>query len=372
MRHTLIYLSAAMLMLSSCGPKTGGSESQEPVIPEKKVMAVKMQTNLIPISHPAQIRGKQDISIIPQVDGTLEQVCVQEGQTVKKGQKMFVINSTSYQAAVDNAQASVNVAKANVGTHELELNATRQLFEKGVVAEHQYKVHENALRVAEAQLAEAEAVLAHAKNALSHTVICAPHDGVVGTINYRQGSLVGTAITEPLTIVSDNSMVYAYVSLNSDDYLELIREAGSKEKLIEMLPEVELILGNDVVYEKKGRVETMSGIIDQLTGSISVRVAFENSNGILATGGSAVVRLEMEYDAIAIPRSATYEIQDKHFVYKVERSADGTATAKSTEVNVYRLNDTEFIVIDGLSDGDEIVLEGVNKMTNGMQIVPKN
>lgn len=372
MKRTVIYLAMVVLTLVSCGRKGGNTSEQESSIPEKRVLKVETKTNLVPFSYPAQIRGKQDISIFPQVTGTLDAVYVSEGQNVKQGQRLFAINATSYQAAVDNAAAAVNVAKANVGTHELELNATKQLFEKGIVAEHQYKLDENALLVAQAQLAEAEAALKHARNDLSHTIVCSPHDGVVGTINYRQGSLVAPGIVEPLTIVSDNSTVYAYISLNADEYMELLREYGSKEELMKTIPEFDLILGNDIVYEHKGHLETMSGIIDQLTGAISARVAFPNPDGLLSAGASGTARIELEYDGITVPRSATYEIQDKHFVYLIERAADGTATANSTEVGVYRLNDSEYIITEGLTNGDEIAVEGVSRMTNGMQIVPKN
>lgn len=370
MKKIFIVLSTAALLLSSCGRSENASEQSQ--IPQKRTLTAQTQICMVPITNPAQIRGKEDISILPQVEGTLEQVLVAEGQKVRKGQKMFVIDATAYQAAVDNAAAAVNVARTNVETYELEAEATKQLFEKGVVAEHQYKVDNNRLQVARAQLAEAEAALTHARNDLNHTVVCSPHDGVVGTITYRQGSLVGPGIPQPLTVVSDNSTVYAYVSMNSDNYLEMVREAGGKEQLLASIPEAELILGNDVVYGYKGKVETISGVIDSFTGAVSVRVAFPNPEGILTAGGSGSVRTEWEYQGIVIPRSATYELQDKHFVYVVEKADDGTFKAVSQEITVYRLNDSEYIVVSGLSDGDRIVTEGVSKMTNGMQIEPKD
>lgn len=370
MKKVLCFIIAAAVLMPSCGQSDNSTE-QVDTAPAKKVLTVKTQACLVPFTSPAQIRGKLDINIYPQVEGTLEEVLVSEGQNVRKGQRMFIVNSVPYQAAVDNAQAAVNVAKTNVATYELEANATRDLYEKGVVAEHQYKVHSNALEVAKAQLAEAEAALKHARNDLSHTVVTAPNDGVVGTINYRQGSLVSAALPQPLTVVSDNRVVYAYVSMNSDTYLELVREAGGKDKLMDMIPEAELILGNGLVYDKKGHLETISGIIDEVTGSVSMRVAFDNPDGILAAGGSGTLRTNWSYDGIPIPRSATYEIQDKHFVYKVQNEG-GVYKAVSQAVEVYRLNDTEYLVESGLTDGDMIVVEGVSKMTNGMEITIKD
>lgn len=368
-RNHLIAVALFCIALSSCGHKA--SESSQNVITAKKVMKVSTQKVTIPYTAPAQIRGKEDIDIYPQVTGTLEEVLVSEGQSVKKGQKMFVINATAYQAAVENAMASVVLAQANVETHKIELEATKQLYLKGVVAEHQYKVHANNLTVAQAQLSEAEAVLKRANNDLSYTTIRAPHDGVVGTISYRQGSLVSPQMAAPITIVSDNSKVYAYVSVNADIYVDQLRKFGSLEKMIENLPEAELVFGQNVVYPYKGKIETVSGVIDNLTGAVSVRVAFPNPDGMLYSGASCNLRISVDEMGIIIPRSATYEIQDKHFVYLAVKGPDGTYTAVSNEVSTYRLDNSTYIVSKGLEDGDVIVLEGVSKMRNGMKITPK-
>lgn len=368
-KKSIIASAAICILLASCGQKV--ADTPQNTIPEKRVTAVTSRQLLIPYTSPAQIRGKEDIDIYPQVTGTLEEVLVKEGQSVKKGQRMFLINATAYQAAVENAMASVVLSQANVETHKIELEATKQLYLKGVIAEHQYKVDANNLAVAEAQLKEAEATLKRARNDLSYTTICAPHDGVVGTISYRQGSLVGPQMQSPITIVSDNSKVYAYVSINANTYMEMLREYGSKEKLIESLPDVELLLGQDVVYPHTGRIETISGVIDNLTGAVSVRAAFDNPEGILSSGASGELRISFEYEGIVIPRSATYEIQDKHFVYKAVKEADGSYTAVSSEVATYRLDNTSYLIDEGLQDGDVIVLEGVNKMRNGMKITPR-
>lgn len=369
MKKALFSIIAAAVLLPSCA-QSGKQTEQRETAPAKRVLTVRTGSCKIPFTSPAQIRGKLDIDIYPQVEGALEAVLVKEGEKVRKGQKMFVVNSVPYQAAVDNARASVNIAKTNMVTHELEADATRDLYEKGVVAQHQYKLHANALEVAKARLAEAEAALKHALNDLSHTVVTAPNDGYVGTINYRQGSLVGTSIPKPLTTVSDNDIVYAYVSMNADTYMELVKEAGGKDKLLDFIPEAELILGNGSVYGYKGHLETVSGIIDEVTGAISMRVAFDNPDGILAAGGSGTIRTNWEYEGIVIPRSATYEIQDKFFVYKVEKEGD-LCKAVSREVKVSRINESEYIVESGLSDGDMIVTEGVSKMTDGMEITIK-
>ena len=347
----------------------GGNEAVQEVAVEKNVMTAKVDSCMVPYTFPAQIRGKKDISIFPQVNGTLKEVMVSEGQNVKKGQVMFLIDDTSYAAAADHAAASVDMARASVETAQLELDATKKLLERGVISEHQYKVHLNDLMMAKANLGEAEASLKNARNQLSYTRVCAPHDGVVGNIPYRQGSLVGPSIPEPLTVVSSNSSIYAYMSINADVYMELAGQLGGKDELLKAMPEVELIIGG-TVYGCKGKVETISGIIDEQTGSLSVRVLFPNPDGILTAGGSGTVRMYIAYSGIKIPKSSTYELQDKHFVYKVVAS-DTVCVAKSTVVDVARLNETEYIVMDGLKEGDVIVLDGVKKMSDNMKITPR-
>lgn len=361
-------IAAVALTVCSCGG--GGNKSDGEQIPEKKVMSVKLDTCDVPFSFPAQLKGKQDINIVPEVNGILTEVLVSEGQKVRKGQPMFKVDATAYEAATDNARALMEMAEAEVQTQELELAAVKKLFESGVVSEHRYKVQMNALQVAKARLAEAKAALKKADDDLRHTVVRSPHDGVVGNIHYRQGSLVSPGIDKPLTVVSDNSTVYAYISLNADEYLYMASLEGGREKLLESLPEMELILGDDTIYSRRGRVETISGMIDELTGSVSVRVAFPNPDGMLASGGSGVVRMYYKYEGMVIPRSATYEIQDKVFAYKVQGS-DTLFTAKSAMVEVYRLNESEYIVTDGLESGDRIVLDGVKKMSDKMRIIPK-
>lgn len=368
MKRLAFLVVLPLLLFSGCGQNSGKSNENE--APKVKVFNASARSCDVPYSYPAQLKGKRDISIYPQVNGTLTEVYVIEGQNVKKGQKLFAIDATPYQAAVDNAKAAVLMAKANVQTQELELDATKQLFDKGIVSEHQYKVETNTLMIAKASLAEVEARLKRAENDLNHTLICSPHDGVVGSINYRQGSLVAPSIEEPLTIVSDNSTIYAYISIDADNYMELLREAGSKEAMLEQIPEAVLKLGDGADYEEKGRVETISGIIDNFTGAISVRVAFPNPDLILSAGGSGTVVITYNYEGIVIPRSATYEMQDKHFAFKAVKQEDGTVQAKSCEIEVYRLNDSEYIVAEGISAGDRIVAEGVKKLTEGTVITP--
>lgn len=339
----------ALCLLVSCGKK----QQQEQQIPEVKTISVATRECTVPILMPAQLRGKQDIFVVPQVSALLNQVLVQEGQVVKKGQRMFVLDETEYRSAYDNAMAQLHTA-------ELEEQAKKELLAKDIISAHEYQVAAN-------NLASAKANVKNAKNNLNHCVVVAPSDGVVGNINHRQGALVGPTIQEPLTVVSDNHIIYAYVSMGEKIFNTLMMEYnGDKETLLAEFPACELILANDSVYDVKGKVETLSGIIDPNTGALSMRVAFDNPRGILAAGGTATLRVNVELEKIVIPRVATYEFQDKTLCCKVV--SDSITTISSTIIEPYRLNEDEYIILEGLSDGDVIVAEGVKKLTNGQEV----
>lgn len=353
-----------------CGIMLGGckNEEEKTQIETKKVLVLKEDSCTVVLDFPAKLRGKQDIDIIPQVEAQLEQVLVKEGDKVKKGTKMFVLNQTEFASRLAAAKASVQMAKANLEKAKINEEAKSELLRKNIISQNEYKIAQSELQTAKASLAQAQASETAARNDLSHTIICAPSDGVVGNINYRQGSLVGPTIQTPLTIVSDNSTIYAYISISEASYITLVNEYGSKEAVMAELPKSTLIMGNGEKYDTRGTVETFSGIVDQNTGAVSVRIAYDNPKGILAAGGSATVEIPLSLDsAIVIPRTATFEIQDKIYVYRAVES-DGKYIAKSTIIDAFRLDEQRYIVAEGLKVGDMIITEGVRKMTNGQEI----
>ena len=319
-------------------------------------------------TFPATIRGRQDIEIRPQISGFITKLCVDEGALVKKGQTLFLINPTEYQAAVNTAQAAIKVAEANLATQEITVNSKRELLKKNIISEYDMQMAENTLASMKANLAQSKAQLVTAKQNLAYTTITSPSDGIVGSIPYRVGSLVSSATAEPLTVVSDISKMYAYFSMTEKELLEQTKKSGNDRAVIESMPELDLQLIDGSVYDQKGKVETISGVIDATTGSVSVRAAFANPKGILKSGGTGKILLPYKSDnALVVPQTATYEIQDKKFVYVLQK--DGTV--KSTEVEVLDVNDGKnYIVTAGLKSGDQIALENVSTMKDGQKITP--
>ena len=318
---------------------------------EYQVMDITTSDKELQTTYSAAIRGRQDIDIYPQVSGTLTRLCVEEGQAVRKGQILFIIDQVPYIAALRTAEANVEAAKAGVATSQLTYDSKRELYAQKVVSEFDLKTSHNSLLSAKAQLAQAEAQRINAANNLSYTEVKSPVDGVVGTLPYRVGTLVSSGMPKPLTTVSDNSDMYVYFSMTEKE-----------------MPAVSLQLNDRSTYPQEGKIETISGVIDTSTGTVSLRAVFPNKDGLLTSGGSGnvIVPLKKE-NCIVIPQAATYELQDKVFVYKV---VDGKA--ESAPVQVTRVNGgQEYIVENGLQVGDVIVVEGVGLLREGTPVVAK-
>ena len=364
MKSRLVLLACCLALLSSCGQGNKGTGSA----PEIAVMEVNTTTANLTNSYPATIKGKQDVEIRPMVSGFITKLHVDEGAVVRKGQVLFTIDPVQYQAAVQTAKAAVETAKAALSTQQLTVDNKRQLNQKNIVSDYDLKMAENQLAQTRAQLAQAEAQLINAQNNLSYTEVTSPSDGVVGIIPYRVGSLVSASIATPLTTVADISEMYAYFSMTERQLLELVREGGTIKEILNKMPDVQLQLIDGTMYADSGRVETISGVIDQTTGSVNMRALFPNERNILRSGGTGnVVFPNPLHDVIMIPQSATTEIQDKKFVFTLQPDN----TLKNTEIKVFTLDDGKYYyVTEGLKKGDKIAIEGVQSLKDGEAITP--
>lgn len=361
------FVKAALLV---CGmTAVGCGQAPTAALPQEyAVIEAESSSRALPTDYSATIRGRQDIAIYPQVSGTVSQVCISEGQRVAKGQTLFIIDQVPYKAALQTAEANVAAAKAGVATAQLTLDSKKELFARKVVSQFDLSTAENQLLTAKAQLAQAEAQRVNAANNLSYTVVKAPSAGVAGTIPYRVGALVGPSMPQPLTTVSDNSVMYVYFSMSEKQLLDLSRRYGSMEKTLEQMADVQLRLSDGSLFKQPGRVEAISGVIDPSTGSVQLRAAFPNQGGLLHSGGTGNVVVTNTFDdCVVIPQSATFELQDKVYVYKV---IDGKASSALIEVEKIS-NGREYIVRAGLNPGEVIVAEGVGLMREGTPITAK-
>ena len=295
------FLSVAAIsaLLVSCGGGGGGMNFGDNEFPVRTVDTQSAQSQ---VSYPASIKGVQDVEIRPKVSGFITRVCVQEGQFVKAGQLLFVIDNETYQAAVRQAQAAVNQAQAAINTAEAQMNTaklsfenTTQLHANGVVGDFELQSAKNTYNSAQAQvnqakaaLGQAQASLASAKETLSFCYVNSPASGVVGTLPFKVGALVSASSAQPLTTVSNISMMEVYFSMTEKDMLDLTKTAGGIGAAVNSFPPVRLQLADGSVYPHQGEVAKMSGVIDAATGSVTVIARFPNPESLLKSGGSAV------------------------------------------------------------------------------------
>lgn len=356
---TALPLGAAML-LAACGESLGTAPGTD-----YPTLIVATGDEVLQSSMSATIRGRQDIEIYPQISGKITEVCVIEGQIVRKGQMLFLIDPVPYEAALRVAEANLAAAEVGVESARLDYESTKKLYENQVVSAYEMQTATNALHSAEATLAQMEAERVNAANSLSYTRITSPTDGVVGTLPLREGSLVSASMTTPLTTVSDNSQMYVYFSLNENKLLDLAEEYGTLEKALNEMPDVQLRLSNGRTYDYPGRIASISGVISETTGTVSLRAVFPNPDRLLHSGANGSVLLPEHYtDVVTIPQEATFELQDKVFVYKV---VDGVT--QSAQITVSPISDGKrYIVTGGLQPGDEIIASGAGLLRNGMRV----
>ena len=350
-------IAALAATLVSCGGGGGRptfGDNEFPVV-TVGTSSADMQT-----TYPATIKGVQDVEIRPKVQGFLVQINVKEGQAVRAGQTLFVIDNETYQAQVRQAQASVNTAQQQVNTAKLTYENAQQLHANKVIGDYEMQTSQNSYESAKAQLAQAQAVLANAKETLGFCYVKSPAAGVVGTLPFKKGALVSGSNT--LTTVANISSMDVYFSVTEKEAM-VLSQSG-----IASLPAVKLQLADGTVYAHEGKVSRMSGVIDATTGSVQLIASFPNPEKQLKSGATGnLIIPRQNSSAIVIPQSCVSEVQNKKFVYTL---VEGNKV-KYTEIKVDPQNDgNNYIVTEGLKTGDKYVTNGITKLNDGMEIVP--
>lgn len=351
------------LLFASCGNSAQDAPKQEASVYPTAVLSE--QNTVLESVYPATIKGQEDIEIRPRIDGFVEAIYVDEGAVVRKGQALFKINSPQSEQAMLTAQASVSSAEAALNTAKLNVDRIRPLAQKGIVSDVQLETTENAYRSAKASLEQAQAALFNAKATIGWTSVTSPVDGVIGAIPYRQGSLVDKA--NVLTTVANTNNVYVYFSLNEKDLMDFLQKApgNTQAEKIKNMPELSLILADGSVYPEKGKITTISGLVNTTTGSANFRADFPNPQGLLRSGTSGKISIPRYLENVLIvPQKATFAQQDKVLVYKVQGDS-----VVQTLISILQVpGGQDYAVIDGLSNGDRIVTDGVATLTNGKKI----
>ena len=358
-----------MAALTACKDKEGSAAQQGAAAPELAVMTITETDASLESAIPATLEGENDVEIRPQVTGFLTKVHVDDGQRVTKGQVLFTIDQVQLQAAVEQAQAAVAVAQTNVNTAKTNADNNKILLDKNIISQSAYQTSLDGLNSAKAQLSQALAALTSAKKNLSYSTVTAPVSGIVGSIPYKEGTLVSPSTL--LTVLSNNSSMQAYFSLNEKYILDLT-DGGKRtlKQALDSLPEVQLQLATGSIYPYKGKITAISGVIDPSTGSAQAKAIFPNPDGMLHSGNTGNILIPVVHNGtVEIPQSATFEVQDMKFVYVLGDSSK----VHTRPITVAQENDGKtFIVTSGLTPGETIVTEGVGiSVSEGMTITPK-
>ncbi|MBK1438903.1 efflux RND transporter periplasmic adaptor subunit [Parapedobacter sp. ISTM3] len=369
-----ILSGIALFFMFSCSTgssKTNSSENNAIALPVQRIDTTTASTVK---DYLGTIEGKVNVEIRPQVEGILEEIYVDEGAFVKEGQKLFKINPQPYQEELNNALANENVEKAKLENAKLEVDRLKPLVENDVISDVRLRTAMSDYDVAKASLAQASAAVASARINLEFTTIKAPVSGFIGRIPKRIGNLVGKS--DALTELSDISEVYVYFAMSESDFLYFRKKYGKRDSAkvhsadtAQIIPNVSLIMADGTAYPEKGVVDAINGQVNRTTGAISLRATFPNKDNILRSGNTGTLKME-EYErgVLTVPQVATTELQDKIFVYTL--SADNKV--KQQAIQVAGKSGNAYIVKAGVKPGDRIVLSGLDKLSNGMEIKPLN
>jgi membrane fusion protein (multidrug efflux system) len=363
----LSSLLAGSVLLAGCAEQQAPQQALAP--PALPVEAVHTGTETTYQDYPASIEGVVNVEIRPQVAGVLERILVDEGAAVRKGQPLFKINDAPFRELLNNALAAQQAAAGSVVSAQVEVDRFAPLVQNKVVSEVQLQTAQAALTVAKANLQRAKAAVSSARINMGYTTISAPVSGYLGRLQTKQGSLVGPTDAQALTQLSDVHEVHTYFSLGEDDFITFRKQyAGNtlQDKLTH-LPPVALVLADQSTYPTKGKVDMVDGQFDKTTGAVTLRATFPNANGLLRSGNTGTIRLALAHpDVLLVPTAATVELQDRVFVYAV---GDSNKVSRQA-ITIQGKSGANYLVTEGVKDGDRIVLQGIDHLQEGQIIQP--
>lgn len=358
MKTKQLFIYAAAVLLTACGGKA------PQVVPTSyQTMTISKSDISVPLKYSATLKGTADVTIMPQISGQLMEVCITEGQQVKKGQVLFRIDSRNAQLELESAEANLLAAQAQESSAKLEFESNSNLYAKGIVSKYVLDNAENQYKQAQASVAQYRASANRARVNLGYCTITAPVDGVIGSIPVFAGDQVSPSTY--LTLLSGNAKMYAEFSV-SESVLEE-RASGDIDGSLQKFPDVTFLFKSGTEYGKKGRITSITGTVDRTTGALTCKATFPNPDGILYSGiqGTVVIPYDVK-DVMVVPQNAIVRLQNKSLAYKV--GAD--SCAYSTIVKTASISsDRDLVVIEGLEVGDVIVTVGANNLVEGQRVL---
>ncbi|AZA93525.1 Efflux pump periplasmic linker BepF [Chryseobacterium nakagawai] len=351
------YILFILVILLSCSKK---KPQKTPEIQSYQVLTLVPGEVTVYNDFPTSIQGQNVVEIKPMVSGYLQDIYVPEGASVTKGQLLFRIKNPQYEQDIITAKAAIKIAEANVNAARMNVEKAKPLVQQEIVSKYELSSAQYTLQSQEAALSQAKATLANAQTNQGYTYIRSPQSGTIGLIPYKIGALVSSTTADPLTTLSNTSNIFAYFSLSEKQLLSFMNsmKGNTTAEKLNNMPLITLVLADGTIYPEKGKMETASGGIDSSTGTATFKVIFNNKLGIIQNGASATIRIPVNLDnALLIPQTAVYQMQDKSFVYKVMSGNRVMSEAVTTSPT----DDGNFVVINsGVKAGDKLALNGLN------------
>lgn len=370
MRRIIVIIST-VIFLFSCGKseKQAGNPAMQQQARPFPTVKVQKQNVVRYTSYPARIAGQTNSMIRPKIAAYVEKVLVEEGTKVRKGQALFRLETKVLSESAAAAKAQVDAAVSGVEIAKVEVQKLTPLVAKNIISEVQLETAKANLLAAKARLGQAKAAYKGIVENINFAIVRSPVDGIIGKINFREGSLVSPQDPTPMTTISDANIVYAYITFNEKEYIKFFNSRSGKtlaDKIAKM-PPIELELADGSIYVEKGQMAASTGQLDPATGTIQFRIDFKNESGLLSNGSSGKIKIPMEYkDVLVIPETAVIVKQGVAYTYKVVDK-----TVQSTIVEPLDRVDNLFLAKDGLQEGDEVVGDGILNLKDKMPIIPQ-
>lgn len=370
MKRILIIILSVFLFLS-CGKS--GEQGRNPAMQQqaRPFPTVKVERKNVEsyTSYPTRIVGQTNSMIRPKIVAYVQKVLVEEGTKVRRGQPLFQLETKVLTENAIAAKAQVEATASGVEIAKVEVEKLTPLVEKSIISEVQLQTAKTNLMMAKARLGQAKATYQGVVENINFSIVRSPVDGIIGKINFREGSLVSPQDPTPMTTVSDARVVYAYITFNEKEYLNFFHSRIGKtlaDKITNM-PPIALELADGSIYAEKGTMRASTGQLDPATGTIQFRIDFKNDSGLLSNGSTGKIRIPLEYkNALVVPETAVVVRQGVSYIYKVVDNV-----AKSTIVVPLDRVANLFLVKEGVQEGEELVGDGILNLRDGMPIVPQ-
>ena len=347
LRNTLILSIGLSILLISCSDKIVKNQKQTFLVVNPVFKDTTYER-----AYSATINSFQNVEIRTKVSGFIEEIFVDEGKKVNKGQLLFRLNSKEHEQVVHKADAAIQSANAELSATEIEAENTKKLFDKNIVSKSELDLAFTKVNISKAKLSEAKVVKDQALLHVEFSKIKAPFDGIINRISNKKGSLVNEGAL--LTSISNNETVFAYFNVSEIDYLDYVQSSTKSNY-------VNLVLANNTLYPHKGEIETTETEFDKTTGNIAFRAKFANPEKLLKEGGTGKILVKKNYkNAILVPQKASYEVQGNIYVYVV----DTNNKVSSKRINpIIRINNF-YVLNEGLDKKDRIIYEGIQAVKN--------